>query len=104
MQRADQNGIAPLTHHAEQRAQQRQISPELLAITLQYGRTIRSRGTTYKVVGRKEVERLASQGIDIRKAEGIHVLIADDGAVITTYRSNDLRKIRPTKRRQAFSH
>lgn len=104
MQHPDYSIDAPITHHAEMRARQRRISNEVLDLTLQYGRTIRSRGAIYKVVGRKEIERFASRGVDLRKAEGVHVLLGSDGAVITTYRNNDLRKIRPTKRRHAFSH
>lgn len=104
MQQPDFSFDAPITHHAELRARQRQISPALLELVMQYGRTIHSRSATYMVIGRKEVEHFAHRGIDLRKAEGVHVLLGSDGAVITTYRNQDLRKIRPTKRSQAFSH
>lgn len=104
MQQPDFSFDLPLSQHARLRAQQRHISPALLELALQYGRTIRSRGTVYKVVGRKEVERLALRGVDLRCAEGVHVLLGADGEVITTYRNQNLRKIRPTKRSQAFSH
>lgn len=103
----DQNAFLlkyPLTDHAEMRMRQRCISPELLEMVLTYGRTIYSKGTTYKVIGRKEVEIWAPKGINLRAAEGVHVLLGGDGAVVTTYRNHNLRKIRPSKRRHSFYH
>lgn len=94
----------PLTAHAIARMQQRSISQNTLEQVLTYGRTIRSRGATYRVIGHKEVDRFAPQGVDLRAASGIQVLLGHNGAVITTYRNHDLRKIRPSKRRHSFSH
>lgn len=89
-----------LTAHAELRMQQRGIAPQLIELVLRYGRTIYSRG----LIGHKEVGRYARDGIDLSRAEGIHVLVETDGSVITAYRNHDLRKIRPGKRRHAIYH
>lgn len=94
----------PLTNHAEIRIQQRRITPHVIDLVLTYGRTIHTRGTTFMVVGRKEVSRFAAHGIDLRKAEGVHVLLGASGQIITAYRNHDLRKIRPYKRRHSFYH
>ncbi len=94
----------PLTTHAGIRMNQRGISPGVVELVLSYGRTIYSRGTTYKVIGRKEVAFFAARGIDLRSADGLHVLLGQDGAVITAYRNHDLRKIRPSQRRHSFLH
>lgn len=94
----------PLTTHAGIRMNQRGISPQVVELVLSYGRTIYSRGATYKVIGRKEVANFAARGIDLRAADGLHVLLGQDGAVITTYRNHDLRRIRPSERRHSFSH
>lgn len=93
-----------LTTHAHQRMQQRHISPLVLEQVLLYGRKIRARGATFRVVGRKEVAHYAAAGIDLRAAEGVQVLLAGDGVVLTTYRNHDLRVIRPRKRRQSHHH
>lgn len=93
-----------LSLHAAQRAQQRRISREMLALVLTYGRTVHARGTTFRVIGRKEVERFGPLGVDLRRAEGVHALLAEDGAVITTYRNQDLRKIRPGRRSEKSWH
>lgn len=92
------------TAHAELRMQQRGIAPRLIELVLRYGRTIYARGLAFRVIGHKEVERFARDGIDLTRAEGIHVLVETDGSVITAYRNHDLRKIRPGKRRHAVCH
>ena len=93
-----------LTDHAGLRMQQRHIPRHLLEMVLEYGRTIHARGATYKVVGRKEVEHFQRKGVDLRDAQGIQVLLAEDGVVLTTYRNHDLRQIRPSKRRHSVFH
>ncbi len=93
-----------LTDHAGLRMQQRHIPPHLLEMVLEYGRTIHARGATYKVVGRKEVEHFLRKGVDLRDAEGIHVLLGEDDVVLTTYRNHNLRRIRPSKRRHSVYH
>ena len=88
-------GSHPLTHHAALRMQQRGISPRLIELALRYGRTVNSRGVSYRIVGHKEVQRFARDGIDLSKADGVHVLVGVDGAVVTAYRNHDLRKVKP---------
>ncbi len=94
----------PITHHAELRMQQRGIPVRLVEAVLHYGRTIHARGLSFRVIGHKEVVRYAREGVDLRNAEGIHVLLQSDGTVITTYRNRDLRSIRPSKRKHAMHH
>ncbi|MFM0327317.1 DUF4258 domain-containing protein [Caballeronia glebae] len=102
--RRDPRPLHLLTAHAALRMQQRGISTELLDLVLCYGRTLYERGLSFRVIGHKEVERYAREGVDLSRAEGVHVLVQADGAVITTYRNQKLRKIRPTRRRQATRH
>lgn len=100
------SGLAnhPVIQHAAVRMQQRGISPELVGLVLRYGRTIHSRRAVYRVIGRKEVSRFGAQGVDLSRAEGVHVLLDADGAILTTYRNHDLRAIRPSKRKHAMHH
>lgn len=94
----------PLTDHAQMRMGQRGISERVVDMVLRHGRTVHARGATYRVVGHKEVSRCADRGIDLAEADGVHVLLASDGSVITAYRNHELRKIRPTKRRHRVYH
>jgi len=102
--RRDPRSLHQLTAHAALRMQQRGISTDLLELVLRYGRTLYERGLSFRVIGHKEVERYGREGVDVSRAEGVHVLVQADGAVITTYRNQKLRKIRPTRRRQATRH
>lgn len=88
-----------LTRHASLRSQQRSISLPTIDLVTTYGRKIHARGATFMVVGRKEVDRYKGMGIDLSKAQGVHVLLSTQGQVITTYRNHDLRNIRPKKRK-----
>lgn len=90
-----------LTHHAFLRSQQRCISLPTINLVTTYGREIHTRGATFLVVGRKEVDKFKGLGIDLSKAQGVHVLLSSEGHVITTYRNQDLRKLRPRKRKHA---
>jgi len=84
----------PVSNHAAVRMQQRGIPATALAHVLTYGRRIHAKGLTYRVIGRKEVARYATQGIDLKAWEGVHALVANDGAVVTVYRNHDLHGIR----------
>lgn len=90
---AQRAGIAGVTQHAALRMQQRGIAAGALSTVLTYGRRVHAKGVIYFVVGRKEVARYAIQGIDLKPVEGIHALVTTDGAVVTVYRNQDLRRI-----------
>jgi len=92
----------PLVPHAWQRMQQRGIRPALVEQVLRYGRAVYARGLLFRVIGRREVDFFATRGINLRAAEGVHVLVQPDGSVLTTYRNHDLRAIRPRKRKHAM--
>lgn len=99
--RPDANALRPmLTKHAAVRMRQRGVSSRAVDAALTYGRQIRARGATYCVVGHKEVQNYARFGIDLSEAEGVQVLLSQDGAVVTVYRSHDLHAIKVTPRRR----
>lgn len=90
-----------LTTHAAVRMQQRGIRPAAVQAALIYGRRIHAKGVTFCVLGRKEVQRGAEQGLDLQDLEGLQVLVSQDGAVVTVYRNRDLHAIKATPRRPA---
>ena len=83
-----------LTDHAAIRMQQRGISRSALQTVLDFGRRIHAKGLTFYVVGRKEVALYADRGVNLSNFEGLQVLVAADGVVVTTYRSRDLHAIK----------
>lgn len=81
-----------ITNHARLRMSTRSITAWQIAQVLQYGRTKHTRKAVIYAVGRKEVkmnERF------LERCEGIHVFCSPrDGAIITTYRSHNLKRLR----------
>lgn len=88
-----------MTRHAAQRMQQRALSPDVLREVLAFGREVHVRGAIIYAVGRKEVESLAREGVDIADAEDVHVVCGEDGTVMTAYRTPDFRSLRPGRPR-----
>lgn len=80
-----------LTTHAQKRMQSRGITEEDIHDTIQYGRTFYARGAIFKVVGKKEIEHHSDE-VDLGHLDGIHVVLAHDGAVITTYRNRQFHR------------
>lgn len=95
--KSQQANETALSAHAAVRMQQRGIPANAVAHVLRYGRRIHAKGLTYCVIGRKEVDRYATHGIDLKAWEGIHALVANDGPVVTVYRNHDLHGIRKTR-------
>ena len=88
-----------LTRHASQRMQQRALSPDVLREVLAFGREAHVRGTIIYAIGRKEVEYLRREGVDVSDARDVHVVCSEDGVVLTTYRNADFRSLRPGRQR-----
>ena len=87
------------TGHLQRRMSQRGIRAGDIERTLLYGRTVRIRKAQITVVGRREVERAAAEGVDLRSLEGIHVVCTPDGFIKTVYRNKQLNLRRPRGRR-----
>jgi len=75
-----------LTDHALLRMQQRRVSGDAVSLVLTYGREYRDRAAVIYVIGEKEIEH-HKPSIDLTELEGIHVVTAHDGDVLTVYRN-----------------
>jgi hypothetical protein len=62
---------------------------------LRFGRVAHVRGGQIHAIGRKEVARYRQAGIDLTRYEGVQVVCAPDGAILTVYRNRDFRRLRP---------
>jgi hypothetical protein len=87
------------TKHAKDRMDSRRIGMEAVRMCREFGRTVRVFGSTYHVIGRREIEQWGRRGINLDRFGGIHVVCAPDGSVMTVYRTSDLRRLRPRRRR-----
>jgi hypothetical protein len=85
----------PLTKHAKARMDERRLSDETVNMVMTYGRVARVRGAEIYAVGRKEVEHYLVEGVDLSRFQGVQVVCGPDGAILTVYRNNDFRGLRP---------
>ena len=89
----------PMTTHAVRRMHERRISEAAVWSTLDYGRIVHVRGAAIHAIGHKEISRLRRRGIDLSQYEGIQIVCAHDGTILTAYRNRDFRGLRPRRRR-----
>ena len=79
-----------LSRHARWRMEERGIREGIIETVIRYGRCYFERGAEIYVVGSKEIRRHKKEGIDLSKLNGLHVVCAEDGTVMTAYRNNRL--------------
>lgn len=91
-----------LTGHAYRRMTARSLSYDAVTAALTFGRSVRTRSADIHVIGRKEVEPYRHQGIDLSSFEGIQLVWALDGTVITVYRNRNFRGLRPRRRQRRY--
>lgn len=93
----------PLTRHARQRMAQRSIDVDAVDSALNFGREVHARGgRRIYALGRKEVRRLAAEGVNLADHQGVQVVCAGTGHVLTVFRDSDFRRLRAqgSKRRR----
>ena len=79
-----------ISGHATRRCAQRRISLDQMGLVQRYGRRYYGHGAVHYFFGRQETERLgASLGRVVDRLEGIVVVAAPDGFVLTAYRNHD---------------
>ena len=74
-----------LTRHVRRQMQRRAIPAIAIDAVLDYGRVVYTRGAVIHAIGRNEIARWAAAGIDLAAYEGIQVVCARDGTMLTTY-------------------
>lgn len=89
-----------LTDHALTRMDERRIPRHAVEAVLRHGRVVHVRGAQYHVIGRKDIVRHHRHGINLAAYEGVQVVCASDGrTVLTVYRNQDFRGLRPRCRK-----
>lgn len=89
-----------LTMHASQRMNARRIPEAAVWAALEHGRIVHVRGASIHAIGQKEIRRFRERGIDLSCYEGIQIVGAPDGTILTVYRNRDFRGLRPRCRRR----
>ncbi len=94
LMKSDYGVVNEITRHAWQRMMARRLSQAAVQAAIEYGRVVYVRGAAIYAIGRKEVNRYLRHGIDLSCYEGIQVVCALDGTIITVYRNRDFRGLR----------
>jgi hypothetical protein len=92
-----------LTQHAAHRSRTRGIPAEAIDAALTYGRFRAIRGADVYTIGWRQVRFYADRDVDLSRWEGVEVVCAHDGRVLTVYRNKNPHALRDygTRRRAA---
>lgn len=94
-----QTGLT-LSRHAWRRMNKRGITQEMANAVIRHGRCVHVRGAMIYAIGRKEIAQGKLRGVDLSELNGIQVVCSPKaGVVMTMYRNQDFRGLRPTRRR-----
>ena len=94
-----------LSDHLLQRMQQRAIRENAIVAALSLGRIIRSRGACFYVIGKRDLNSFRQCGVNLERLENMQVVVdAKTNTVVTVYKNNNFRKIRPFKHRERWIH
>ena len=93
-QEVSMNAQPTLTLHATDRCRNRGIPTDAVNAAIEFGKHRAIRGADVYTLGWREVRFYADQGIDLSRWEGIEVVCAHDGHVLTVYRNKNPRALR----------
>ena len=86
--------VVSFTWHARRRSARRNVAPDAVEYVLAYGRMVQRTGVTFFFLGRRDIPRCDRCASWVSRLEGVIVVVAPDGGVITVYRNRDgLRSI-----------
>ncbi len=83
-----------LTRHAIDRARTRGIPIEAIDATIEFGMHRAIRGADVYTLGWREVRLHQQAQLDLSRWEGVEVICARDGSVLTAYRNRNPRALR----------
>lgn len=84
----------PLSQHAHRRTTARRLSTRAIEAALTWGRRYWSHGDQVFRLDRRCVRRAASEGIRLDCFEGVTVVVAPTGTIVTVWRNRSPRRIR----------
>jgi len=80
-----------LTNHAWRRMTSRGLSKHAVDAALIYGQVAYARGAEIHIIGKRDVEKYARTGIDLRPFENVHVVCSPNNNVVyTVYRNREM--------------
>jgi hypothetical protein len=83
--------------HSELRRYQRGISKKHVVLAYKYGRVIYAKNAKYYVIGLKEISCYIDIEPELKSINGVQVVIAKNGTILTVYKNINLHKIKACK-------
>ena len=84
------------TYHAWRRISGRSISQDGIEAALTYGRCYLNQGRTIYRLDRRSIKKAISKGVEsslLHSFEGIHVVIGEEGEIVTVYRNRKGKRV-----------
>lgn len=94
------NFLPKISRHATQRATQRHIPMDAIETAMEFGLHRSIRGADVFTIGWREVRFYANRGLDLSRWEGVEVVCAHSGQVLTVYRNKNSRAMRDRANRR----
>ena len=94
------NDKPKLTLHATDRSRTRGIPTDAIDAVIEFGKHRAIRGADVYTLGWREVRFYGQAGIDLSRWEGIEVVCAHDGQILTVYRNKNPRAFRDREGRR----
>ncbi|HMV69173.1 MAG TPA: hypothetical protein PKA64_20165 [Myxococcota bacterium] len=88
------NDKPKLTLHATDRCRTRGVPTDAIQAVIEFGKHRSIRGADVYTLGWRQVRFYAQVGIDLSRWEGIEVVCAHDGQILTVYRNKNPRAFR----------
>ena len=79
--------------HAWSRISARRIRKDAIVAAMSYGRRYWNEGRIVYRLDRRSVKKAAKMGLKLQRYEGIHVVLGDDGRVVTAYRNRNGKRV-----------
>ena len=84
-----ENMALVLSFHAVKRSKQRGIAHQHIAHLLRFGRKRYQNNAVYYSIGNKEIKKYAQMCSELKNMNGMHLVTALNGQVITLFRNRD---------------
>ena len=82
-----------ISNHAWRRISGRRIRRAGIMATIRYGRRYWNQGRVVYRLDRRCVRKAQDEGVSLQDHEGIHVVLGDDGKVVTAYRNRQGKRL-----------
>ena len=82
-----------ITSHAWKRISGRRICEKGIFAAIEHGRRYWNHGRLVYRLDRRCISKARGRGLDLQQYEGIHVVLGDEGQVVTVYKNKQCKRL-----------